>query len=170
MFAQAERQSLHITTQVSNIVLSMVAGQYRELTLPYKDFFPIRLKRKEKKRETMTMAIKVRLILVSVRPKMIATGPVTLLHLPDCPQQLQLLLLVASSTSSPAPAPRSNFPHPNHDQNRRTAGLCCRSAFDGRQCAINHCSCYHFPSNLSSVPREMKTKLKNWVKNQPLVE
>ena len=38
MFAQAERQSLHITTQFSNIVLLMVAGQYRESTLLYKVF------------------------------------------------------------------------------------------------------------------------------------
>ena len=44
----------------------------------------------------MTMAIKVCLILVSVRPKTIATDPVILLHLPDRPQQLQLLLLVTS--------------------------------------------------------------------------
>ena len=35
---------------------------------------------------------------------------------------------------------------------------------------MNHCSCHHFPSNLSSVATELKTKLKNWVNSQPLVE
>jgi hypothetical protein len=50
MFAQAERQSLHITTQFSNIVLSMVAaGQYREWTLLSKLFTdPIEKNKKER--------------------------------------------------------------------------------------------------------------------------
>jgi hypothetical protein len=133
-------------------------------------FDPIGKNKKE--RGTMTMVIKVRPILVSVRPKTIATGPVTLLHHPGRPQQLQLLLLVASLCFSikelhllSSSRAHEQFPHPNHCHNCLTV-LCCSSSFDGRQCTMNHCSCYHFPSNLSSVTRE----LKNWLNGQPLVE
>jgi hypothetical protein len=67
----------------------------------------------------------------------------------------------ASPAPQRLPHPGAIFPHPTR-ANQFTI-LCCRSAFDGRSCSIPTCAFYHFPGQLTQVPRELKEKLKDWV-------
>jgi hypothetical protein len=64
--------------------------------------------------------------------------------------------------------PGAIFPHATRTNNLTL--MCCRSAYSGRDCTIPNCTFYHFPNQLSNVPRELKDKLKDWVTHTPLVQ
>ncbi|KAI2511824.1 hypothetical protein MHU86_2556 [Fragilaria crotonensis] len=89
-----------------------------------------------------------------------ASGPI-----PNLPGKT--VFVHANPAPQKLPHPGAIFPHPTRE-NKFTI-LCCRSAYDGRTCTIPTCAFYHFPKQLNQVPRDLKTKLKEWVTNHNLV-
>ena len=75
-----------------------------------------------------------------------------------------ILKLVNDSSSDQPIHPGPIFPHP-HKANRFTL-MCIRSAYEGKACTYNPCNFFHFPSNLTTVSPEIKTKLTTWVSNE----
>ena len=149
MFTQAERQSLHITTQFSNIVLSMMAGQYRESTLLLPGIFPDSIE-KHKKRERNDGndgnqgSSNTRQRTSATNDRNRSSNTVTPSGSPPtaaavAPRGVTVFLHKGTPPPLKLPHPGAIFPHPNHGQNRLTV-LCCRSAFDGCQCTMIHCS------------------------------
>ena len=65
------------------------------------------------------------------------------------------------------PNPGPIFPHPT--RTGQYAMMCNRSAYEDRTCPSPECPHYHFPTRLSTIPADIKTKLKNWVETQPHV-
>ena len=74
------------------------------------------------------------------------------------------------SATPPLSLPHPGAIFPNAARQGSLTLMCCRSAYAGRDCNTPNCSFYHFPSTLSSVPRELKEKLKTWVSNTALVQ
>lgn len=65
------------------------------------------------------------------------------------------------------PNPGPIFPHPT--RSGQYAMMCNRSAYEDRVCPSTDCPHYHFPLRLSTLPADIKNKLKTWVANQPHV-
>ena len=78
-----------------------------------------------------------------------------------------ILKLANDNSSDQLIHPGAIFPHP-HKANRFTL-MCIRSAYEGKACTFNPCNFFHFPSNLTTVSPEIKTKLTTWVSNEPSI-
>jgi hypothetical protein len=65
------------------------------------------------------------------------------------------------------PQPGPIFPHPS--KQGQYAMMCLRSAYEDKTCSYADCSHYHFPAKLSTVPKDVKAKLQDWVASQPNV-
>jgi hypothetical protein len=78
-----------------------------------------------------------------------------------------ILKFVNENSTDPPIHPGPIFPHP-HKANRFTL-MCNRSAYEGKACTYNPCNFYHFPNNLATVSPDLKTKLTNWVGNEPSI-
>ena len=65
------------------------------------------------------------------------------------------------------PNPGAIFPLPS--RSGQYAMMCNRSAYEDRTCPTPDCHHYHFPNRLSTIPADIKSKLKTWVASQPHV-
>ncbi|KAI2504002.1 hypothetical protein MHU86_10435 [Fragilaria crotonensis] len=182
IFADALLQSNHILNNFTSTVLSMGAGTYKESTLLFKVFNPEPEKRKRDNAETGNTSHypanqasnrqrtaggdrsthRTNTVTPSGSPSSsaptTATGPpgkVVFMH-EGSPPPMRL------------PHPGAIFPHATRPSNLTL--MCCRSAYSGRDCVTPTCTFYHFPNQLSSIPRELKDKLKAWVTSTPLVQ
>ena len=178
IFDLAQQQAAEIRSRFTLAVLAANAGTYKDTTSIFKLFQPELTKEEKyiKKREaafdaqgtpqskssknhrqSTSSSPSANTVTPSGSPSSGSAtgspGKTVFVHESPAPQKL--------------PHPGPIFPHPTKD-NKFTI-LCCRSAFEGRKCTIATCAFYHFPKQLSQVPRELKAKLKEWVANHELV-
>jgi hypothetical protein len=184
IFSDALLQSNHIITNFTSTVLSMGAGNYKESTLLFKIFNPEREKRRRdgtadthnttpaSNRQRTTGGTSDRPLPhrphATVSPTSSSQGSSSTSAAPSGPPGKTVFLHEGSPPPMRLPHPGAIFPHATRTNNLTL--MCCRSAYSGRDCTTPNCTFYHFPNQLSNVPRELKDKLKDWVTRTPLVQ
>ena len=152
----------------------MSAGHYNLVPLIYKFLHPEHLSTKEspKKRDASSAAgdsshptSRPRLAPPPASSGTARTHPNTPAVFPGTqatPGKTILKILGEQNIKLPHPGPI--FPHPT--KTGQFTLMCCRSAFEGKQCPVNPCNFYHFPTSLAAVPAQAKAKLQKWVAEQ----
>lgn len=183
IFHMAQNQANELRSRFTLTVLAASAGTYKDASVVYKLFLPEPAKDEKDRKKREAGADTHSSSSLSARNRPFATtggthqfgssnqsthhvtpngsptsaasllGKTVFVHVAPAPQKL--------------PHPGAIFPHPTR-ANQFTI-LCCRSAFEGRSCTIPACAFYHFPNQLTQVPRDLKDKLKDWVSNHSLV-
>ena len=184
IFSMAQNQANELRSRFTLTVLAASAGTYKDVSVIYKLFMPEPTKdeKDKKKREAGQDAYSNSSS--SARNRPFATTGGSNHNSGSSPQPTNRVTPNGSPTAaaslpgktvfvhiSPAPQklphPGAIFPHPTRAN--QFIILCCRSAFEGRSCTIPTCAFYHFPNQLTQVPRDLKDKLKEWVSNHNLV-
>jgi hypothetical protein len=180
IFTDALLQSKHIITNFTSTVLSGGAGTYKESNLLFKVFNPEPPKRQRDGSDTQGNNSGP----ASNRQRTTGGDRSSQRSNTVTPPSSQGSTAASATTSGPPgksvfihegnpppmrlPHPGAIFPHATRASNLTL--MCCRSAYSGRECTTATCTFYHFPNQLSSVPRELKDKLKAWVTSTPLVQ
>ena len=180
IFADALLQAKHIITNLTSTVLSGGAGMYKESNLLFRLFNP----EPENRRRGRDGSDAVNPCSAPASNRQRTTGS-------DRSSQSRGNTVTPGGSPGTAPAtsgppgstvfihegnpppmrlphPGAIFPHATRANNLTL--MCCRSAYSGRDCTTPNCTFYHFPTQLSNVPRDLKDKLKTWVTNTPLVQ
>ncbi|KAI2496253.1 hypothetical protein MHU86_18257 [Fragilaria crotonensis] len=183
IFSMAQNQANELRSRFTLTVLAASAGTYKDVSVIYKLFMPEPTKdeKDKKKREAGQDAYSNSSS--SARNRPFATTGGGNHNSGSSPQPTNRVTPNGSPTAAASlpgklssfihrrhhkvTPPGCNFPHPTR-ANQFTI-LCCRSAFEGRSCTIPTCAFYHFPNQLTQVPRDLKDKLKEWVSNHNLV-
>lgn len=188
IFHLAMQQGIELRRTLQSTVLTMAAGHYNLVPLTYKFFHPEQLTRDSpKKREANNPAgdnpnpsSRQRIspptggspVPSSNRPSHDShnRNPSPLQPTATGQQALagKTILKIVGEQNIKLPHPGAIFPHPTKP-NQFTL-MCCRSAYEGKQCPLNPCNFYHFPPNLSTVPPPTKAKLQTWVAAQANIE
>ena len=188
IFQLATQQGIEFRRTMQSTILTMSAGHYNLIPLTYKFFQPEQFTEKTKKRESSTPVTDLAhqpprqrqatstpisnnygntttLDNASTRPSARDTA-----HSPPGPQALagKKVFKIIGEQNMKLPHPGPIFPHPSKPA--KFTLMCCRSAYEGKQCPLNPCNFYHFPSTLSNVPISTKEKLQAWLTTQPNIE
>ena len=175
IFNGASKQANEIRRACQSIIMSMPAGIYKESSLLFKVFNPEPEEKKIRASPDSSQSSQSRNRQQTTTIKTGANTATTPAGSTPATPGTQPILgkTVFNHTGNPQPArlpnPGANFPHATRPNNF-TIFCCRRSAFHGRTCPLPNCSYYHFPNSLSTVPRDLKTKLKQWVLDTPFVE
>ena len=177
IFSDPQLQVHELRRNFQGTILTMSAGSYKESTLLFKAFYPDNEKRKRDGNDSNTQGTPPNSrqrqshherpvgshngnhVTPNGSPAASAVQPVpgkTVLQYETMPLPYRL------------PHPGAIFPHPTKPNNLTI--LCCRSGYVGRTCQHPACAFYHFPTQLSTVPRDLNDKLKTWVTSTPLVK
>ena len=181
IFDMAIKQATHIRANLLNQILLQVAGPYKEVHAIYNMFQPPDMKKDNTKKrdassdgtpstpesrnrpfqQTSSNRSNSNTVTPSGSPGSSAStssGP---------PLPAKTVLVHEHPIPNRLPHPGSIFPHPTRP-NTYTI-MCGRGAYAERSCPMPGCNYFHFPSQLTQVPRELKEKLKTWVSSQPKV-
>jgi hypothetical protein len=195
IFQLPMQQGTELRRKLQNTVLTMSALHYQETPITFKLFFPEQLQKdnnnnsnSNKKRDTnatpatdaqqpKTKTQKTNnsnqsnLPPTNNNPNTNATNST---RPPTSTQNAQAgisqptagktILKLTTTESMKLPHPGPIFPHPTKPTNLTL--MCCRSAFEGHHCPYNPCKFYHFPSNLTTVPANVKKALQDWIKDE----
>lgn len=191
IFQLPMQQGTELRRKLQNTVLTMSALHYQETPMTFKLFFPEQLQKDNnpnKKRETnatpetdtqqpKTKNQKTHNNNNQTNPAPTTNNATNPNRNPTSTQNAQAgapqptagktVLKLTTEGSMKLPHPGPVFPHPTKPTNLTL--MCCRSAFEGHHCPYNPCKFYHFPSNLASVPANVKKALQDWVKDEPNV-
>jgi hypothetical protein len=181
IFYLAQQQGIELRRTLQNTVLTMAAGHYNLVPLTYKFFQPEQIRDSTRKRDASTAATTdsphpasrqrpnpattnaPRTNPDATHRSPTAASPAS----PSTTQQAtagKTVLKIIGEQNIKMPHPGPIFAHPTKP-NQFTL-MCCRSAYDGKQCPLNPCNFFHFPQNLSSVSNATKAKLQKWVGEQ----
>ena len=187
IYSIAIRQSTTLRTNLQNIVLSMLAGPYKEASFIFKLFQPPEAPNKRKATPEATSdspntRTRTNPQAPTESPSTSASttnriprttgntnrNPSDLLNNTPPPQGKTILKQMDEDPTAKFMHPGPIFPHPSKPNSFTL--MCCRSAYEGKTCTFHSCKFYHFPTNLSTVPADIKTKLTAWVATKDKVE
>ena len=170
IFADASLQANAIRQNLQVNILQMTAGPYKESNLLFKVFYPDPPGQRRRDPNEPTPAgspPQARQRTGDHAGTSTPTGSPNNLGVQPLPGKT-VLIHEGSPQPSRLPHPGAIFPHPTRPNSFQI--MCCRSAYFGRSCPLPTCTFYHFPNQLSTIPRELKDKLKTWVAATPQVK
>ncbi|KAI2496611.1 hypothetical protein MHU86_17870 [Fragilaria crotonensis] len=181
-FPQLQGKQLRLNLQ--STILTMLAGPYKEASFIFKSFQPPEPPKKRPAQadvpgESPTTKTRTGTGTGTATNNRIPRTPTTGTPNPSSlidnipgqptPQGKTILKQIAGDPTTKLLHPGPIFPHPTRP-NKFTL-LCCRSAYEGKQCTYPTCSFFHFPHNLTNaVSDEIRNKMVSWVQSQASVE
>ena len=180
IFTNAQLQATVLRNNFQSAVVSMSAGTYKDSTLLFKVFFPETKKRDRDSSSDNNNGSPSqtsnrqrtnngdRNSSSQTRNAVTPSGSPTSTSTTQQGPPGKKVFAFEGTMPSRLPHPGAIFPHPTRPTNLTV--MCCRSAFSGRECTLPSCTYYHFPNQLSSISRELKSKLKTWVTDTPSVK
>ena len=186
IFHLAMQQGIELRRTMQSTILTMSAGHYNLIPLTYKFFLPEQFTEKPKKRESSIPVAD--LAHQPPRQRQATSSSISTGHgnpppfdtssrhsrdstpAPLVSQALagKTVFKIIGEQNIKLPHPGPIFPHPSKPA--KFTLMCCRSAYEGKQCPLNPCNFYHFPSTLSTVPVSTKEKLQAWLTTQSNIE
>ena len=185
IYTNAIKQSTTLRDNLHCILMTMNAGPYKEASFVFKMFQPAEAPNKRKatsetvndsppstrNRNNPPAASDTSASSTARIPRNTSTpnrNPSDLINNTTPPQGKTLLKQLTEDPAAKFIHPGPIFPHPTKPNSFTL--MCCRSAYEGKTCTYHPCKFYHFPTNLSTVPSEIKAKMVTWVANKDAVE
>jgi hypothetical protein len=182
IFKLPMHQGTELRKNLQGTVLMMQAGPYKETPLTFKLFQPPSkttdpIPRKRELHPDSNSATQPARskpaddkpsLISSMKPKQVTMAPGTSYTTSQpLAGKTMFRLHKEHEDKRKLPQPGPIFPHPS--KHGQYAMMCIRSAYEDKMCSFPDCNHYHFPAKLSTVPKDIKVKLQDWVASQPNV-